>query len=539
SPDSVSIIVPTRNEAANIELLLLRLSQAMGDAPFAVIFVDDSDDDTPQAIERARARFDFSIQAIIRPPARRNGLSGAVVAGFRAAQGAWVCVMDADLQHPPEVIPALLARAQEADADIVVGSRQAGLWGPYGLSRQRALTSQALTFLARAWFPRLLKNVSDPLTGLFLARREALDLDALRPDGFKILLEILIRCPGLRVSELHFAFAPRHDGESKADFREGMRFFRHLTRLRLTANHSFPRLIAVAAGSALLDTAVFVLLTQLTGWPFWLTAVLAAELFIFLRFAVTEKWVLGGGHPVPGWPSFRRFFVSNQLSLLLVRLPLLALFVGRWDWPLALAGLLAILVEGAARYALSEQWVFSRRGLTMWQPVVYWYNIHDILRLESEVILPELTHFATAEPLPRVDIQVRVDRHGTPSPQPGAIVYSEGLSRFGFGVAIMPGDYTEVVVSPALEKSPYALYKSILEPVLRWAFGQRGYALVYGGCFAWGEEATLVVPAQDKGKTEAVLTAVQSGARFLSDDFTILRGDGRVFSFPKPVTLTG
>ncbi|HFQ92642.1 MAG TPA: glycosyltransferase [Anaerolineae bacterium] len=537
--DFVSVIVPTRNEAANVEPLLRRLAQAMGGAPFAVIFVDDSDDETPQAVERARAQFDFPIRLIARPPAARNGLSGAVVDGFRAARGEWVCVMDADLQHPPEMIPALLARAREADADIVVGSRQAGMWGPRGLSRQRALTSQALTFLARAWFPRLLKNVSDPLTGLFLARRAAIDLEALRPDGFKILLEILIRCPGLRVSELHFAFAPRRDGESKADFREGMRFFRHLLRLRATANRSFPRLIAVAVGSALLDTAVFVLLTQLTGWPFWLTAVLAAELFILLRFGVTEKWVLGGGHPVPGWPSFRRFFLSNQLSLFLVRLPLLALFIGRWQWPLALAGLLAILVEGAARYALSEQWVFSRRGLTMWQPAVYRYNVHDILHLESEIALPELAWFAAEEPPPRVDIQVRVDRHGTPSPQPGAITYSEGLGRFGFGVAIMPGDYTEVVVSPALEKSPYALYKSILEPVLRWALARRGYALAYGGCFAWGEAATLLVPAEDKGKTEAVLTAVQSGARFLSDDFTILREDGRVFCFPKPVTLAG
>lgn len=535
---SVTIIVPTRNEAVNIEPLLRRLAQAMGETPFAVIFVDDSDDDTPQAITQARDHYSFPIQAVIRPPEARNGLSGAVVDGFKAAQEEWLCVMDADLQHPPEMIPALLARAQEAEADIVVGSRQSGLWGPYGLSRRRALTSQALTFLARAWFPRLLKNVSDPLTGLFLVRREAVDLDVLRPDGFKILLEILIRCPGLRVSELHFAFAARHDGESKADFREGMRFFRHLIRLRATANRSFPRLIAVVLGSLLLDTAVFVLLTRLTGWPFWLTAVLSAELFLLLRFVVTEKWVLGGGHPVPGWPTLRYFFLRNQLSLFFVRLPLLLLFIAQWHWPLTGAAVLAIGIEGLVRYALSEQWVFSRRGLTMWQPLQYRYDIHGILRVASEVALPELAYFAADEPLPHVDIQIRVDRHGTPSPQPGAVTFSEGLSRFGFGVAVMPGDFTEVVVSPALEKSPFALYKSILEPVLRWALVQRGFALVYGGCVAWDGEAALVVPAGEEGKTELVLTAVRAGARFLADDFTILARDGRVFSFPKPVMLS-
>jgi len=132
------------------------------------------------------------------------------------------------LQHPPELVPALLTRVQEAQADIVVGSRKADIFGPLGLSRKRAMTSQLLTLLARAWFPRLLKNVSDPLTGLFLVRRAALNMIVLRPDGFKILLEILIRCPGLRVSEIQFDFAHRHEGESKADFQEGMRFFRHL-----------------------------------------------------------------------------------------------------------------------------------------------------------------------------------------------------------------------------------------------------------------------------------------------------------------------
>lgn len=532
----LTIIVPTRNEAANIAPLLNRLAAALGDAPFSVLFVDDSTDDTAQTIADISKTSPYPIQLIARPPAQRNGLSGAVVDGFRAAQGEWLCVMDADLQHPPETIPALLARAQEADADVVVGSRKAGRWGPLGLSRKRALTSQALTLLARFWFPRLLKNVSDPLTGLFLVRRQAIDIEALRPDGFKILLEILIRCPGLRVSECHFDFAPRHEGDSKADFREGMRFFRHLVRLRASANQSFPRLILVAAGSVVLDTAVFLLLASFI--PTWLAAILAAELFIWLRFIVTEKWVLGGGHPVAGWPSWRRFWLRNQLSLLLVRLPLLALLVGVWQWPLGGAGLTAVLIEGGARYVVSEQWVFSRGGLTMWQPGLFRYDLHGLLRLESQVRLPELAWFETALPLPHVDVALRVDRLGTPSPQPGAITYDERLSRFGFGVAIMPGDYTEIVISPALAHAPYALYKSVLEPVLRWALTRRNYALVYGSCVADAGQSQLIVPAAERGKTELALQRALAGSNFLADDFVILAADGRVYAFPKPVTVT-
>ena len=479
------------------------------------------------------------MRVIARPAERRNGLSGAVVEGFQAAQGAWLCVMDADLQHPPEALPALLARAREAGADIVVGSRKADLFGPLGLSRKRAMTSQLLTLLARAWFPRLLKNVSDPLTGLFLVRRAALDTAVLRPDGFKILLEILIRCPGLRVSEVHFDFASRHEGESKADFQEGMRFFRHLLRLRLTANQSFPRLALVALGSLLLDTAVFTLLYPVVPVPFGVTAVLTAELILLLRFYAIEQWVLGRDHAVPGWPSLRRFWFTNQLSLFGVRLPLLALLF-LWQWQPLPAIFMTILIESVIRYAFSEQWVFSRRGMIMWQPGVYRYNLHGLLRLESQVALPELAYFATVEPLSRVDLQIRVDRHGTPSLQPGAITYSEGLSRFGFGVAILPGQaYTEIVVSPMLARSPFALYKSVLEPALRWKLAQQGCALVYGAAVARQGQATLVVPEQDRGKTAAILQAVtMDDFLFMSDDFTILMADGRVFSFPKPVMAT-
>jgi dolichol-phosphate mannosyltransferase len=540
----VSLVIPTRNESKNIVPLLKRLSAALSaeidPQTVEVLFVDDSTDDTPTAVTQAASDFPFAVRLIARPPERRNGLSGAVVEGFSAAQGTWLCVMDADLQHPPELVPALLARAIEARADIVVGSRKCDFFGPLGLSRKRAMTSQLLTLLARAWFPRLLRNVSDPLTGLFLVRRAAVDTAVLRPNGFKILLEILIRCPGLRVSEIFFDFASRHQGESKADFQEGMNFFRHLLRLRLTANQSFPRLVLVALLSLGVDTAVFALGQQWVDLPYWATAFLFAQMVILLRFILTEKWVLGGGHPVPGWPSLRRFWLTNQFSLLLVRLPLLILLISAWNWLPVLAILLAVLVESVARYTISEQWVFSRRGMTMWQPGIYRYNLHGILRIESQTPLPELAHFHVAEPLPHVDIQIRVDRFGTPTPQPGAILYNERLSRFGFGMVVLPGDnFSEIVISPLLGAAPFALYKSVVEPVLRWALVQRGYVLVYGASVAQKSGATLIVPEGDEGKTEAVLQATQhADYAFMSDDFAILGENGRLYSFPKPITVT-
>src|ERR1043166_903166 len=101
----VSLVIPTRNEAGNIEPLLMRVHQAMKGVPTEVLFVDDSTDETPEVIAKLQDWFPLHITLIHRPAERRkNGLGGAVVEGFQQAQGTWVCVMDADLQHPPEML---------------------------------------------------------------------------------------------------------------------------------------------------------------------------------------------------------------------------------------------------------------------------------------------------------------------------------------------------------------------------------------------------------------------------------------------------
>ncbi len=109
----ITIIVPTRNEAENIAPLLERLRKATQDLRVEILFVDDSTDDTPRRITNLAAKLPLEIQLIARPPEKRNGLSGAVVEGLRAARGDWVCVMDADLQHPPETIPSCGSRHKE------------------------------------------------------------------------------------------------------------------------------------------------------------------------------------------------------------------------------------------------------------------------------------------------------------------------------------------------------------------------------------------------------------------------------------------
>src|SRR5512147_796579 len=199
----ISLVIPTRNEAGNIEPLLMRLHQALKGIATEVVFVDDSTDDTPNVIRKLQSWFPLEVKLIHRPPEeRKNGLGGAVVTGFQQAGGTWVCVMDADLQHPPEVIPQLLYQAKKGSADLVLGSRLAPGGDASSLGFKRLFISQTFAWITRLTFPQRLRAATDPLTGFFLTKKAALKMDELRPDGFKILLEILVSHPQMKVAEV-------------------------------------------------------------------------------------------------------------------------------------------------------------------------------------------------------------------------------------------------------------------------------------------------------------------------------------------------
>jgi dolichol-phosphate mannosyltransferase len=232
---TLSAIVPTRNEAGNVREVTRRLAAALEGVAAEVLFVDDSDDQTPDVVrDVATVTPHPRVRLLHRTGAERTGgLGGAVVAGLRAASAEWVCVLDGDLQHPPEAVPALLHAAQNSGADLVVATRYRDDGQAEGLTTGRVAVSRAAASAAHALFPQRLRGVSDPMSGFFLVRRGALDLDTLAPQGFKILLEILVASPWLSVTEVGFDFAHRQAGASKASWQEGVRYGRSLARLRL------------------------------------------------------------------------------------------------------------------------------------------------------------------------------------------------------------------------------------------------------------------------------------------------------------------
>ncbi len=228
----VALVVPTRDERENVAVLLERLPSHPGLR--RVLFVDDSDDGTAGEVTRlGRSATQPRISARHREPTERSGgLGGAVLEGIRLTEEPWIAVMDGDLQHPPELLSRLIDRAAGGDVDLVIATRLNWDSVAEGLSPTRRLLSAAAGKAATALVGRRIAGIVDPLSGYFLVRRDALNVDALDPTGFKILLEILATHPGMRTAEVGYEFGRRRSGSSKGGIVEGVRYLRHLASMR-------------------------------------------------------------------------------------------------------------------------------------------------------------------------------------------------------------------------------------------------------------------------------------------------------------------
>jgi dolichol-phosphate mannosyltransferase len=232
---TLSVVVPTRNEAANVERLIARTAVTLDASPWSweLLLVDDSDDETPD-LARTMARDGAPVRVLHREADdRAGGLSGAVSTGFDAAHGELLAVMDADLQHPPEVLSQLVS-AILAGADVAVGSRYCAGASPGATDGLDGAWRRGVSRWCRipVWLVRpRLRAVRDPLAGFFVVRRTVLSGVVLRPIGYKILLEVLARGRWSRTIEVPYRFAPREAGTSKAELKQGLVFLRHLARL--------------------------------------------------------------------------------------------------------------------------------------------------------------------------------------------------------------------------------------------------------------------------------------------------------------------
>jgi dolichol-phosphate mannosyltransferase len=225
---SVTIVIPTYRELENLRPLVIRISDAMSKAKesYEIIFVDDESHDGTDRVVAELSELRYPVRLITRMGER--GLSSAVIRGFSEATGeAFVC-LDADLSHPPEAIPAILECLGETGVDFVLGSR----YVPGGSTDEhwgllRWVNSKIATALARP-----LTSVEDPMSGFFAIRRTVYERAApLNPVGYKIALELIVKCNCSIIREVPIRFAQRQFGESKLSLGERFNYLRHLSRL--------------------------------------------------------------------------------------------------------------------------------------------------------------------------------------------------------------------------------------------------------------------------------------------------------------------
>jgi putative flippase GtrA len=360
-----TVVVPTRNELDNVGPLLWRLEKIRPDLRLEVLFIDDSSDDTPRVIEGQAQRCSRTVSLIHRHESERSdGLGGAVRAGLLAARADLVCVMDADLQHPPEMLGALIDEASRSRADVVVASRYSDRGEVGELSAFRLVVSRGSAMLAKALFPRRLRAVSDPMSGFFLVRRSAVDARAFEPRGFKVLLEILVSGAALVTTEVPFRFGERHSGTSKASWHEGVRYLRRLVTLRIAGR--WRRLAGFAAVGALgvaVNSGVLALLTRTVHLWYLIASVLATQIAILSNFALTEWLVFRAAQTNKSLLCrLGSYLVVNDTSLLITG-PLLLLLVSALGMDVLIANALTLALLVLGRFSIADSYIWGGKSL--------------------------------------------------------------------------------------------------------------------------------------------------------------------------------
>jgi dolichol-phosphate mannosyltransferase len=229
SEKNFSLVVPTLNEAGNIDNLLTALTDALRETPYEYEIVVVDDGSTDGTVEKVRdwTERDARIRFFSRKGER--GLAGAVLYGWSQSRANLLGVIDADLQHPPELLPELLKQVEHAD--IAIASRYARSQGTKGWNPVRAAVSRLSTLAASPLLSKKNLQVTDPMSGFFVVRRRCIEGLTFQTTGFKLLLEVLVRGRIRTARELPYQFGLRRAGTSKASASVAFHYLHLLGRL--------------------------------------------------------------------------------------------------------------------------------------------------------------------------------------------------------------------------------------------------------------------------------------------------------------------
>lgn len=596
----LTVVIPTRPGEHGVAELVERLGPEVAPLHAEIIVVACGDGLRLDALAFSAQMCPVPVRLLALPPVgRRADRSQAVLAGTRHARGAWVLVMNAGPQHPPDAAAVLVSTALRHDSDIVVGTRFAGSSAEHGRPDRRALAVLAAR-LVKGAFPRRLAVVSDPLSGLFMFRAAAVDADRLSPAAFRILLEILVRHPATRVTEVAYRPAEGAGAQAGAALRKGTRFLGHLVQLRLTRlarqlrdRPTTPRsrllqllrMISfglIGVSGLAVNTAALGLCYDILHWNDLVAAALATQVSTAWNFALVDTLIY---RKRSGGSRSRRaisFFVMNNV-LMLARLPALAALVSGGTTVLA-GNIITLAALFVVRFVVSDRAIFGSAGAGQARDPVrvlvdtrrpeltagpgsashttavpasrkrsrylaYRYDVAGVVTIGSQIRLPELEFFrAQWVSDGDVDITVRVGDVGggprrraamTEYADPTVIRYEEHLGRLGANFRARLGDRASIEVGPLLAHSEHVVYTNIVEPLLRFMMVAKGRMLLHSACVEIDGVGVMLSALTDTGKTGTVLRLLREhGGSFLSDDMTVIDADGNAWCFPKPLTIS-
>ena len=354
----MSLVIPTFNESQNLEPLLRKITDLLDPAlagSYELIVVDDDSPDRTWEVALTLSQ-EFDNLRVMRRQGER-GLSSAVIRGWQVAQGQTLGVIDADLQHPPEILLDLFQGIQSG-ADLAVASRHVDGGGVSEWSLVRRFLSRGAQVLGLILVPGVVGRISDPMSGYFLVQRDAIAGPLLNPAGYKILLEILGRGQIHGIAEVGYVFQERAEGASKVTWRQYVDYMRHLVRLRFSGrftrlSRQFPvgrflRFVVVGFTGVFVDMAILYLLHTGLGLPLTRSKILAGEGAILNNFIWNDAWTFADISQLQqGWaPRIKRFLKFNfvclsglVLNVLVLNFVYNIMFAQRWAY---LANLIAI-----------------------------------------------------------------------------------------------------------------------------------------------------------------------------------------------------
>lgn len=225
----ISVILPTYNERENLPILIKQLAENLREYDYEIVVVDDNSPDGTAEVAESMSR-QYPVKVVKRPG--KMGYASAVYDGIKESTGDFIVIMDADLQHPPRLVPRLVERIGECD--VVVGSRYIKGGGVREWGLLRRVVSIGAVVLARLMIPEC-RSVRDPVSGFFAIRRDI--VSTWRPitnSGYKVLVEILYLTKPSKICEEPYVFSPRKRGRSKLSLRVVFSFIEMMLKISIS-----------------------------------------------------------------------------------------------------------------------------------------------------------------------------------------------------------------------------------------------------------------------------------------------------------------